>query len=250
MAKTQMTQRQSKNSGSGHDGKSSKFRTRSIIALKLALMTVGLSLLGLLMAVVAYKFIPVTDTQFMRTMSAQNKVGVNQTWVPLDKISPNLALAVVSSEDNLFTKHNGFSWNAIKQAWNKNATSKKKHGGSTISQQTAKNVFLSNRRTWLRKGLETVATVMIEVIWGKERIMEVYLNVVEFGPGIYGAEAASQKYFHHSAKSITKSEAALMAAVMPSPVRMKIASPSAYVCKRQQKIMSLMRKIGSVKYNQ
>ncbi len=242
-----MTQRQDKSSGKGTP---SKFRTRCAVALKLALMTVGLSLLGLLMAVVAYKFIPVTDTQFMRAMAAQNKTEVNQKWVPLDKISPNLALAVVSSEDNLFTKHNGFSWNAIKQAWKKNSTSKKRYGGSTISQQTAKNVFLSNRRTWLRKGLETVATVMIEAIWGKERIMEVYLNVVEYGPGVYGAEAASQKYFHHSAQKITQSEAALMAAVMPSPVRMKIASPSAYVTKRQQKIMSLMRKIGSVKYNQ
>ncbi len=245
-----MTQKQSKSSDSGCGKTPSKLKRRSVIALKLALMTMGLSLLGLLMAVVAYKFIPVTDTQFMRAMSAQNKVETHQTWMPLDKISPNLALAVVSSEDNLFTKHNGFSWNAIKQAWNKNATSKKKYGGSTISQQTAKNVFLSNRRTWLRKGLETVTTVMIEAIWGKERIMEVYLNVVEFGPGVYGAEAASQKYFHHSARKITQSEAALMAAVMPSPVRMKIASPSAYVCKRQQKIMSLMRKIGSVKYNQ
>lgn len=200
-------------------------------------------------AVIVYRFVPVTNTPFMKTMSAKNGVGINQQWVPLSKISSNMALAVVSSEDNLFTHHNGFSWTAIKAAFAHNSEGKRIHGGSTISQQTAKNVFLWNDRSWIRKAIEVPITVMIELVWGKERIMEVYLNIIEFGPGVYGAEAAAQKYFHHSAASLSREEAALLVSVMPSPVRMKIAAPSPYVLKRQAHIVSLMRKIGRVNYN-
>ncbi len=200
-------------------------------------------------AVIVYRFVPVTDTPFMRVMAAKNGVEVNQKWVPLSEISSALPLAVVSSEDNLFTKHNGFSWTAIKAAFAHNSNGKRIHGGSTISQQTAKNVFLWNDRSWIRKAIEVPITVMIELVWGKERIMEVYLNIIEFGPGTYGAEAAAQKYFHHSAARLTREEAAMMVAVMPSPVKMKIAAPSAYVIKRQRHILSLMRKIGRVNYN-
>lgn len=219
------------------------------IAARLSLLTLGLILLGLFLQVVVYKYQPVTDTPFMATLAKKNNVEVSQKWVPLDKISKSLPLAVVSSEDNLFTKHHGFSLTAIEAAMSNNAKGKRIHGASTISQQTAKNVFLWNDRSWVRKGFEAVVTVMIEAVWGKRRIMEVYLNVVEFGPGVYGAEAASQKYFHHSARGITPNEAALMAAVMPNPVRLKIAAPSAYVCRRQAKIASLMRKIGAVRFD-
>lgn len=215
----------------------------------LALMTGGLMILGTFMLVVAYKFAPVTDTPFMRTMAAKHGLEVTQKWVPLSEISRQLPLAVVSSEDNLFTKHNGFCLSAIEKAIERNKKGKKVYGASTISQQTAKNVFLSNERSYLRKGLEVVVTVMIEAVWGKERIMEVYLNVVEFAPGIYGAEAASSRFFHHKAKSITAAEAALMAAVLPQPAKLKLAAPSAYLRGRQAKIMSLMRKIGKVDYD-
>lgn len=217
------------------------------VAARLSSLTLGLILLGLFLQVVVYKYQPVTATPFMATLAKKNNVDVSQKWVPLDKISRALPLAVVSSEDNLFTKHHGFSFTAIEAALSNNAKGKRIHGASTISQQTAKNVFLWNDRSWVRKGFEAVVTVMIEAVWGKRRIMEVYLNVVEFGPGVYGAEAASRKYFHHSARAITSSEAALMAAVMPNPVRLKIAAPSAYVCRRQTKIASLMRKIGTVR---
>lgn len=222
--------------------------------IKKALQTLGLIIvvpfIATFIAVVIYRFVPVTDTPFMRVMAAKNGVEVNQKWVPLSEISPALPLAVVSSEDNLFTKHNGFSWTAIKAAFaHNNKGGKRIHGGSTISQQTAKNVFLWNDRSWIRKAIEVPITVMIELVWGKERIMEVYLNIIEFGPGTYGAEAAAQKYFHHSAAKLTREEAALMVAVMPSPVRMKIAAPSPYVIKRQAHILSLMRKIGRVNYN-
>lgn len=225
------------------------------VALKLVAMTLGLVFLCVFIQVVYYKYQPVTDTYFMHALARKNNVSVTQKWVPLSQISKELPLAVVSSEDNLFTKHWGFSRNGIKAAFSVNM--KKggiSHGGSTISQQTAKNVFLWNGSNFVskvvRKGLEAVITVMIEAVWGKERIMEVYLNVVEYGPGIYGAEAAARKYFNHSAKSISRSEAALMAAVMPNPVKYKIAKPSPYVTSRQAKIMSLMRKIGRVRYPQ
>lgn len=218
------------------------------VAVRLSVMTLGLVLLGLFLQVVAYKFVPVVDTPFMRTLACKNNVDVNQRWVPLSQISKAMPLAVVSSEDNLFTKHHGFSWNAIKAAAAHNAKAKRVHGASTISQQTAKNVFLWNDRSWVRKGFEAVVTLMIETVWGKERIMEVYLNVVEFGPGVYGAEAAARKFFRHSAKTLSPDEAALLAAVMPNPVRLKVSSPSPYVLRRQAKIRSLMRKIGAVRF--
>lgn len=218
-------------------------------ALILAGLVVALVFFGLLMQVAVYRFVPVTNTCYMRVQAAKNGVSVTQQWMPLECVSKELPLAVVSSEDNLFAKHHGFCWSAIKKAMSRNSRGKKVFGASTISQQTAKNVFLWNGRSWLRKGLEAVTTVLIEALWGKERIMEVYLNVVEFGPGVYGAEAAARRYFHHSAKSISRREAALMAAVMPNPVKMKLAAPSAYVEKRCGQIMSLMRKIGSVRYD-
>ncbi len=229
--------------------KETPFRRRMKVALQLLGLLIAMPFLGTFLLVVIYKFVPVTNTPFMRDLAKKNNAEVTQVWVPLEQISPKMQLAVVSSEDNLFTKHNGFCWSAIKKAYENNKKGKKIHGASTISQQTAKNVFLWNGRSWARKGLEVVVTVMIEAVWGKERIMEVYLNVVEYGPGIYGAEAAAQHFFRHSAKKISAPEAALMASVMPNPVKFRIDAPSSYILGRQAKIMSLMRKIGKVEYN-
>lgn len=225
-----------------------KVRRGLRVTVRVVLITIAACLLVAVGWVTVYKFLPVTNTMFMRAQANKHKVVVTQKWVPLSQISPNLALAVVASEDNLFTQHSGFSWDDIKRAMAHNQKKKRVHGGSTISQQVAKNVFLWNGRSWFRKGLEAGFTVLIELIWGKERIMEVYLNVVELAPGVYGAEAASQKFFGHSAKKISREEAALMAAVLPNPARMKLARPSEYVYKRQGQILGVMEKIGRVKY--
>lgn len=209
----------------------------------------GLTACGVVLAALIYRWAPVCRTPFMRAQSAVAGVDfarASQEWVPLSSISRQLPLAVVSSEDNLFMTHWGFSTKAIERAWKSNARGKHIHGGSTISQQTAKNVFLWNGRSWVRKALEVPLTLLIELVWGKERIMEVYLNVVEQGPGVFGAEAAARKYFHHSARRLTREEAALMAAVLPNPRRLKLAAPSPYVRKRQAQIAALMPKIGRV----
>jgi monofunctional biosynthetic peptidoglycan transglycosylase len=146
--------------------------------------------------------------------------------------------AVLKSEDARFFEHNGFDFDAIQHAIRYNRNHKKIKGGSTISQQTAKNVFLWPHRDWIRKGLEAYYTALIEMLWSKERILEVYLNVIETGPGVYGVEAASQKYFHKSARSLNTAEASLIAAVLPNPNRFRIDRPSAYVLNRQRRIMN------------
>jgi monofunctional biosynthetic peptidoglycan transglycosylase len=143
-------------------------------------------------------------------------------------------------------EHNGIDFGAIEKARDHNKKSRRKRGASTISQQTAKNVFLWPARTYLRKGFEVYFTLMIETFWSKKRIMEMYLNMIEMGPGIYGAEATAQHYFHKPASRLTSAEAALIAASLPNPLKRNPASPSAYMYSRQQKILSLMRKIGKV----
>ncbi|MBQ3635945.1 MAG: monofunctional biosynthetic peptidoglycan transglycosylase [Bacteroidales bacterium] len=222
-------------------------RDKIAILLKLSCIVVGLTFVGLLMAVVLYKWAPVERTLFMKDQA--EKVGaakIEQTWVPIEQISPELARAVMAAEDNRFPSHNGFEWDAIKRAYQMNKKGKSVHGASTISQQTAKNVFLWNGRSWIRKGTEVLVTVMIEVIWGKERIMEVYLNVVEQGKGVFGAEASARKFFKKSAKKLTRHEAALMAVVLPNPIKMRIDKPSEYVYKRQAQIVALMPKLGKI----
>jgi monofunctional biosynthetic peptidoglycan transglycosylase len=144
---------------------------------------------------------------------------------------------VIRAEDAKFYIHHGFDFEAIQAAMKYNKTHKKQKGASTISQQTAKNVFLWPSRSWLRKGMEVYFTVLIEALWSKDRILEVYLNVIELGPGVYGVEAASKKYFHKKAKNLSNREGALMAAVLPNPIKFKISRPSAYVLRRQRKIM-------------
>jgi len=165
-------------------------------------------------------------------------------WVDLQQISPNLALAVVASEDQKFPGHRGFDVEAIERAYALNQHSHKIRGGSTISQQVAKNLFLWSGRSYFRKALEACFTVLIEGLWPKRRILEVYLNTAEFGYGIYGAEAASERFFHIPASRLTRSDAAVLAAVLPNPERYSAAAPSRYVQQRRDWILGQMQALG------
>lgn len=210
--------------------------------------TVGILFVLSVVWVVILKWLPIWFTPLMlrRAIEAPiegREVHFERKWVSLDEISPKYISACIASEDNLFATHYGFSEKGIKQAWESNKKGGKLRGGSTISQQTAKNVFTFGTRTWFRKGVETYFTVLIELIWGKERIMEVYCNIAELGDGVYGVEAASQKYFHRSAKKLNVEQAALMAAALPSPRRYSISNPGPYMRKRRGQIARLIPKM-------
>lgn len=202
---------------------------RILRALLIFILIFGL--IGPVAVVTLYRFVPPPMTFLMVQRMFEGK-GFDRRWVPLDKISPRLVGAVVASEDSGFCRHNGFDVAAIKKAFEHNANSTKIRGGSTISQQTAKNVFLWPRRDYVRKGLEAYFTVLIEAIWGKPRIMEVYLNSIEWGPGIYGAEAAAQHNFGVSAARLTPAQAARLAVIVPKPLSWKADKPGRYVRKR------------------
>ncbi|RHJ83187.1 monofunctional biosynthetic peptidoglycan transglycosylase [Parabacteroides sp. AM08-6] len=210
-------------------------------------LLIGLFFFSIL-AVVIYKFVPVyyTPLMFIR-MYEQFHDGkpfkLEHKWVPISKIAQPLVQAVVASEDNLFLDHHGFDIEQIQKARSEAKSGKRIRGASTISQQTAKNVFLWPGKSYLRKGIEAYFTLLIEWIWGKERIMEVYLNSIEMGEGIYGAEAVAHSHFGKSAYKLTRSEAALIAASLPNPRRFNSGKPSPYMLKRQAKIMSLMGKL-------
>lgn len=198
-----------------------------------------------------YNFLPVPLTPFMIIQYLKNpKAGFHKEWVPLSKISNELSLAVIASEDQLFLEHFGFDINAIKKAMEHNERTNNKHikGASTISQQTAKNVFLWPERSWLRKGLEIYFTALIETLWTKERILEVYLNVIEMGKGIYGAQAASVAYFKRDAYKLNTTQSALIAAVLPNPEKLSVQNPSLYVLERQQWIMEQMQHLRTGDY--
>ena len=202
-----------------------------------------------ILAVVWYKFMPVWVTPLM-VIRAVDQIGEGHTpsmhhsWVPLKDMSPEMPLAVMASEDQLFLKHHGFDFEAIQTAVKRNkAAGKKKYGASTISQQTAKNVFLWPGRSWLRKGLEMYFTVLIEFVWGKERIMEVYLNSIEMGEGIYGVKAVAREHFDKSPEELTRRDCALIAATLPNPLRYSSKSPSDYMLKRQRKITREMKHV-------
>ncbi len=202
-----------------------------------------------------YKYLPVYVTPLMviRTFEqkkAGDKLTWHHRWVPLEKISKELPCAVIASEDNLFLKHNGLDYKAIKQAREENKTRKKPRGASTISQQTAKNVFLWPKSSMFRKGLEVYFTFLIENIWGKRRIMEVYLNSIEMGPGIYGAEAVAVYNFNTTAAKLSRSQCALVAATLPNPLKYSSVKPSAYMLRRQGQILKLMKNIGPVKFEE
>lgn len=205
--------------------------------------------------VLLHRFVPVifTPLMFIRVVEqiADGELPkLRREWVSIDEISPNMADAVIASEDNLFMDHFGFDIDGIQKAMKHNKRKKRMRGGSTITQQTAKNVFLFPQRSWFRKGLEAYFTVLIEIFWSKERIMEVYLNVIETGDGIYGVEKASQIYYNKSASKLTKSQAALIAVCLPNPRKRNPANPSSYIYRRKSKILNLMSRIGHVELSE
>lgn len=195
---------------------------------------------------VVYRFMPVYITPLMVIRGTQQvfkgeSPAWHHTWVPFNKISSNLPMAVIASEDNRFATHNGFDFEEIQKAMKENEKRKRKRGASTISQQTAKNVFLWPQSSWVRKGLEVYFTWLIELCWSKERIMEVYLNSIEMGKGIYGAQAAAKYKFNTTAAKLSAGQCALIAATLPNPIRFNSAKPSPYIWKRQRQILRLMK---------
>jgi len=222
-------------------------RRLSFIALRIFLYFFGISVVWVLIL----KFLPVWVTPFMlsRKIDAfkeDQDTEIHSDWEPYENISKEVALAVVASEDQAFPDHWGFDFNSIYDAMTEKR--KRVRGASTISQQVAKNVFLWHGRSFIRKGLEAYFTVLIEIIWGKERILEVYLNVAEMGKMTFGVEAASLRFYKKSAKNLTRAEAARIAAVLPNPIRFSIKNPSAYVMKRSSQISRQMRALGGQKY--
>jgi len=211
--------------------------------------------LSTIAAVIIFRFVPVPYTILMIQRCVEQKMNdkdmkLEKDWVPLSQISNHLQLAVVTSEDQNFLFHHGFDFEAIQKAmkYNEKQKKRKKHprikGASTISQQCAKNAFLFPARNFIRKGLEVYFTGLIEIFWSKQRIMEVYLNVIEMGDGIYGAEAAAQEYFHMRAKNLSPGQAALIAACLPNPRKFNAGRPTGYVIKRQAAILNQMNLWG------
>lgn len=203
--------------------------------------------------VILYSFVPVFVTPLMIIRSVEKifdgkKPKIDKKWVNIKNISNNMPLAVISGEDQNFVNHNGFDFEAMRIAYKNNKKGKRIHGASTISQQTAKNVFLWPSRNYIRKGLEVYFTCLIELFWSKKRIMEVYLNVIETGDGIYGVEAASQKYFKKSAKKLSKSEAAAIAASLPNPRRFNAAKQTNFFINHKAFIEKYMSYVETIKY--
>ncbi len=201
-----------------------------------------------ILSVVALRWLPVYFTPLMFIRLAQQvdegkSMTLHHHWVPLEEISPSLPTAVMASEDARFLEHHGFDYKAIEHAAMRNMKhpEKRKLGASTISQQTAKNVFLWPGRSWVRKGFEVYFTFLIELMWSKERIMEVYLNSIEMGDGIYGADAVAEHHFNTTANQLTKAQCALIAVSLPNPRRFNSARPSGYMLKRQARILREMR---------
>lgn len=200
-----------------------------------------------ILAVVAYRFIPVYFTPLMfirlgQQMADGEELKLHHRWVPLDEMSPSMPVAVMASEDQRFLIHHGFDYEAIEKAAMRNMKhGRRKLGASTISQQTAKNVFLWPDRTWVRKGLEVYFTALIEVMWSKQRIMEVYLNSIEMGNGIYGADAVAEWHFHCRASELTRSQCAQIAATLPNPRKYNSAHPSSYMLTRRDQILHQMK---------
>lgn len=217
---------------------------------KAAIWFVGLSIFS----VVIFRFVPVPVTPLMlircgEQMFSSDELRLKHDWVSIDEISKNLPLAVVCSEDQNFMNHSGFDMDAIHRSVEAaKRGSRRVKGASTISQQTAKNVFLWPGRSWIRKGFEVYFTVLIEFVWSKERIMEVYLNSIEMGKGIYGAEAAAEFYWHTSAKNLSRSQAAALAAVLPNPRKYSANPPGPYVQERIGWIVDQMGQWGTLRF--
>ncbi|MFC0324053.1 monofunctional biosynthetic peptidoglycan transglycosylase [Gallibacterium melopsittaci] len=227
-------------------------KIKSLISprFRLRLAKIIISLIAVFFCfVIIFRFLPVPYSTYMLQKTAENLFNDNyhtqHKWVSLDNISPAMQLAVIAAEDQRFPEHWGFDIDAIEKAFKHNQSSKRTRGASTISQQTAKNLFLWSDRSWIRKGLEIPVTLSLELFWSKQRILEVYLNIAEFGPGIFGVEAASQYYFKKSALKLTRYQAALLAAVLPNPILYRVNRPSAYVQSRQSWILRQMQLLGN-----
>jgi len=216
---------------------------------KLLLWFLALSIFS----VILFKWIPVPFTPLMITRAIENKLDgkemiCSHDWEPIENISVYLQKAVIASEDGNFLTHYGFDFNAIQKAMENNERGKKLKGGSTISQQTSKNVFLWQGRSYVRKGLEAYFTVLIELIWGKERIMEVYLNSIEMGNGVYGAQAASKYWYRKNAAALSKKEAASIAAILPNPRKFSATNSSSYINRRKGRIVKHMNYVKNLAY--
>ncbi len=201
-------------------------------------------------SVIIYKYCPVAYSPLMfirciEQMSDGEQIKLKHRWVPIDSISPHLPLAVMAGEDQNFNSHNGFDFVQIKKVISESKEGGRLRGASTISQQVAKNVFLWPSRDWVRKGLEVYYTVLIEVFWSKERIMEVYLNTIEMGDGIYGAEAVAREHFNKPAMKLTRNQCAMIAVSLPNPIKFNSSKPTKYMYKRQTWIIRQMKNLGS-----
>ncbi|MFN3757871.1 MAG: monofunctional biosynthetic peptidoglycan transglycosylase [Algoriphagus aquaeductus] len=216
------------------------------VILKVTLWFFGISI-GL---VILYRFVPVPVTPLMvirladQAFDSKKEMRLYKDWVSIEKMSRHAPQAVVAAEDQKFMDHRGFDFEAMEKAWENNKKGKRIKGASTITQQTVKNVFLWPSRSYVRKGLEAYFTVLVELLWSKERILEVYLNVIEMGEGVYGIEAAAQTYFNKSASKLSQSQAALIAAVLPNPRRWSPARPTGYIRGRQAWIMRQMNNLA------
>lgn len=218
---------------------------RLLIKLLIAFLASTI-LMVLLYRVVPVYFTPLMAIRMAEQLASGESLAIHHSWVPLEEISPNLVQAVIASEDNLFMEHSGFDFVQIKKAMKENKRRKKPRGASTISQQTAKNVFLWPHSSFVRKGFEVYFTVLIELVWGKERIMEVYLNSIEMGDGIYGAESVAQLHFHKPAAKLSVANSATIAATLPNPILYNSAKPSSYIQHRRAQIQTLMSRIGKI----
>jgi monofunctional glycosyltransferase len=224
---------------------------------KLLRWLLGLLLTGMVLSIAAVLLLrwwpPVTSAFMLEAhlealASGDFSLHLHHTWVDRDRISPNMQLAVIASEDQKFPFHHGFDVGAIQDAVREQEEGVRSRGASTISQQTAKNLFLWNGHSYLRKGVEVWFTALLELLWPKTRILEVYLNCAQFGPDVYGVEAAAQLYFHKHAAALTRSDAAQLAAVLPNPAKLHADRPSAYVAGRRQWILGQMRDLGDTSY--
>lgn len=218
------------------------------VFLKIIKWIAGAFFVSTILAVLAYRWIPVPLTPLMVIRCVQHirkgePAAIHHKWVPLEEMSKYLPVAVIASEDQNFMHHHGFDFGAIQEAAEEKLRGGRSRGASTISQQTAKNVFLWPESSWTRKGLEAYFTVLIELFWPKERIMEVYLNSIEMGPSVYGAEAVARLHFGCDAAALRRSDCALIAATLPNPNRFSSLTPSGYMRKRQKQIEAQMRYI-------
>jgi monofunctional biosynthetic peptidoglycan transglycosylase len=227
-----------------------KRRMRRILAL-LLIITLGLgtSSVGL---TILFRFVapPASALMIERRIDSWisgRKYSPHYDWVDFERIARPMAFAVIASEDQNFLNHHGFDWGAIHRAMDYDKNGNRLRGASTLTQQTAKNLFLWPDRNWLRKALEAYFTMLLETFWSKRRILETYLNIAEFGDGVYGVEAAAHRYFHKSAARLTAEDAAVLAAVLPNPHRLKANAPSGYVRERQHWILQQMRQLGGVR---